>query len=153
MAQSSLTGGDNLKKYLEELSKKIGAGGVLRVGFLENATYPDGTPVPVVAAANEFGDPSHNRPPRPFFRTMLAQKSPGWGVKFGKILKATGYDLDQSMGLMGEMIKGELQQSIRDFTTPELADSTVAAKGFSKPLIDTGNMLNSVDYDIKDNQQ
>jgi hypothetical protein len=153
MVKSTLTGGDGIKKHLEELSKQIGGGGVLRVGFLENSAYPDGTPVPLVAAANEFGDPGHNRPPRPFFRIMLAEKAPGWGVKFGKILKATDYDLGRSLGLMGEMMKGELQQSIRDFVAPELAESTIAAKGFDKPLIDTGHMLNSVDYDIKGDQQ
>jgi hypothetical protein len=148
-----MTGGDRLKAYLEDLSKRIGVGTVLRTGFLENATYPDGTPVALVAAANEFGDPGQNRPPRAFFRIMLAEKAPGWGVKFGKILKATGYNLDQSLGLMGEMVKGELQQSIRDFVAPELAESTIAAKGFDKPLIDTGHMLNSVDYDLKKGDQ
>lgn len=84
---------------------------------------------------------------------MLAEKSPGWGVKFGKVLKATGYDMDRSFGLMGELIKGELQQSIRDFTTPGLSEVTIASKGFDKPLIDTGHMLNSVDYDVKRGDQ
>jgi len=33
--------------------------------------------------------------------------------------------------------------------SPTLAQSTVDRKGFSKPLIDTGNMLNSVTKVVK----
>jgi len=51
---------------------------------------------------------------------------------------------------MGELIQGELQGSIRDLTSPALAASTVRAKGFDKPLIDSGVMLRSVDFEVKD---
>ncbi len=53
-------------------------------------------------------------------------------------------------GWMGEHIKGQLQGSIRDLMEPALSPVTIAKKGFSKPLIETSHMLNSVDYDIKD---
>ena len=49
---------------------------------------------------------------------------------------------------MGEGIKGQLQQSIRDTNAPPLAPATVSAKGFAKPLIDSSNMINSVDYEV-----
>ena len=32
-----------------------------------------------------------------------------------------------------------------------LAESTIARKGFAKPLVETGHMLNSVDYEVKKN--
>ena len=51
---------------------------------------------------------------------------------------------------MGEHIKDQLQGSIRDLMEPALSPVTIAKKGFSKPLIETSHMLNSVDYDIKD---
>lgn len=146
----SLSGGDKLGQYLADLQKRLGEGGILRVGFLEDATYPDGTPVAYIAAVNEFGNPSTGQPPRPFFRNMIATQSPGWGVKLEKVLKATDYDVQRSLGLMGEVIKDELQDSIREFESPGLAPATIAAKGFSKPLVDTGHMLNSVDYDVKE---
>src|SRR5262245_47719483 len=50
-----LRGGDKLEAALREISRKVGKPGTLRVGFLSDATYPDGTPVALVAAANEFG--------------------------------------------------------------------------------------------------
>jgi len=166
-------GGDGLTSYFEQLAKKIGKGASVRVGFLEGATYPTsqkkalrnsykrrqrnniqgpiqgakgGTTVAEVAAANEFGDPAHKRPPRPFFRNMVAEKSPTWGKSLSNILKLNNLDVDKSMALMGEGIRGQLQESIRTFTTPGLAESTKKAKGFDKPLIDTAHMIQSADY-------
>ncbi|MGD9424004.1 hypothetical protein ACLHDD_02245 [Pantoea sp. NSTU24] len=147
---SSFSGGDALQKRLQELAKSLGDAKTLRVGFLEGATYPDGESVAMVAAANEFGDPGMNRPPRPFFRRMIEEKSPQWGDDIGKIAVAVKYDASTLFPLMGERIKEQLQGSIREFTDPALAPSTVSKKGFDKPLIETSHMLNSVDYDVKD---
>lgn len=149
---SAFSGGDALEAKLQELAERLGDGKLLRVGFLEGATYPEGESVPMVAAANEFGDPGHNRPPRPFFRNMIAQKSPEWGEDIGKIALAVDYDASRLFPLMGERIKGQLQESIREFTEPALAQSTIDRKGFNKPLIETSHMLNSVDYEVKDGE-
>ncbi|MEE9659117.1 hypothetical protein [Enterobacter cloacae complex sp. CARB60] len=147
---TTFSGGAALEAKLAELAEKLGDGKTLRVGFLEGATYPDGQSVPMVAAANEYGDPAMNRPPRPFFRNMIAEKSPEWPQDIAKIAEATGYDAEAMLGLMGEHIKVQLQGSIRDLMEPALSPVTIAKKGFSKPLIETSHMLNSVDYDIKD---
>lgn len=147
---TTFSGGAALEAKLAELAEKLGDGKTLRVGFLEGATYPDGQSVPMVAAANEYGDPAMNRPPRPFFRNMIAEKSPEWPQDIAKIAEATGYDAEKMLGLMGEHIKSQLQGSIRDLMEPALSPVTIAKKGFSKPLIETSHMLNSVDYDIKD---
>jgi len=147
---ASFSGGDALEKKLAELAESLGNAQTLRVGFLEGATYPDGESVPMVAAANEFGDPGMNRPARPFFRRMIAEKSPEWGNDIGKIAVAVNYDASTIFPLMGERIKEQLQGSIRELTDPALAQSTIDRKGFEKPLIETSHMLNSVDYDVKD---
>lgn len=144
------SGGEALEKKLAELAERLGESKTLRVGFLEGATYPDGESVPMVAAANEFGDPAMNRPPRPFFRNMIADKSPQWGDDIGKIAVATNYNTSTLLPLMGERIKDQLQGSIRDFYDPPLSPYTIKKKGNDKPLIETSHMLNSVDYDIKD---
>ena len=75
---ASISGGNKLEAALKAISAKINRPGTLRVGFLEGATYPDGTSIPMVAAVNEFGAPSRGIPPRPFFRTMVADKSSTW---------------------------------------------------------------------------
>lgn len=135
---------DSLKYKLETIAEKMA--GSVRVGFMEGATYPDGTPVAAVAYWNEYGGPE--RPPRPFFRKMIATESPTWADKMAALAKSKKYDGPAVLAMMGEDIKGALQQSINDFTDPPLAKSTVDAKGFAKPLIDTGHMLNSVAYEV-----
>lgn len=142
-------GGQKLEAALADLSKRLSKPATLRVGFLENATYPDGTPVAMVAAIQDFGAPGANIPPRPFFRNMVASKSPGWGPALAKNLKARNYDVTAALDAVGEGIEGQLQQSIQETNTPALAKKTVARKGFAKPLIDTSNMINSVDHDVK----
>ena len=148
---TTFSGGEALERKLKELAENLGDGKVLRVGFLEGAPYDKtGTPVATVAASNEFGNPANNQPPRPFFRSMIADKSPEWGNDLAKIAEAAQFDATEMLGRMGQHISDQLQASIRDFTDPPLSPVTVAKKGFSKPLIDTGHMLRSVAYDIKD---
>lgn len=142
-------GGAKLEAYLANLASKVRNPGTLRVGFLEGATYPDGTPVALVAATNEFGKPDKGQPPRPFFREMIREKSPGWGPSLAKLLVSTDYDANAALRLMGEGIKGQLQSKITTYVGPALADLTIAAKGFDKQLINTSHMLNSVDFDVK----
>lgn len=147
MVTKTLSGGEALMTRLKEIAESMG-GGAVSVGFMANATYPDGTPVAAVAFWNEYG--GMNRPPRPFFRGMISRESPTWGGKMAKLAKVTNYDGPRVLGLMGEDIKGALVQSINDFTTPGLASSTIAAKGFAKPLIDTATMIRAVDYEVKE---
>ena len=146
MAGHTLQGADGVAKALEEIAKRMG-GGEVAVGFMDGATYPDGTPVAAVAYWNEFG--KEGQPPRPFFRQMIAAESPAWPKKMAALAKATDYDGDKVLALMGEDIKGALQQNINDFQTPGLAPSTIEQKGFAKPLIDTSHMLNSIAYEVK----
>lgn len=148
---ASLKGGDALRRRLENIAKRLDGKQEVRVGFLEGATYPDGTPVATVAAANEFGRPDKGQPPRPFFRQMIEENSPNWGRQIGKLLKANGGDSAAALDAMGSVIKGQLQRSINQFTSPPLAPSTIAAKGFDKPLIETAHMLRSVDYEVVGN--
>ncbi|EPD6208791.1 hypothetical protein ACSCYG_005675, partial [Klebsiella pneumoniae] len=56
----------------------------------------------------------------------------------------------KSLALMGERIKGQIQSSIIAFSEPPNAKSTVDQKGFNDPLIWSGHMLNSVDYEVKE---
>ncbi len=147
---ATIKGGDKLARALADIGAKLGQHPTLRAGFLAGATYPDGTSVPMVAAIQEFGAPSRNIPPRPFFRQMIAAKSGEWPDTVKRALLAKDYDAAAALALTGEVIRGELQDSIRSFSGVPLAPSTVKAKGFDKALVDTGTMLNSVDYEVKE---
>jgi len=143
---ADVKGGERLKAKLAELGEKLGKGGQLDVGFLAGATEADGTSVALVAALNEFG--TGRMPPRPFMRPTVANNKSKWGPNLGTALKATNYDPMKSLDLLGEEIVGEIKQTINSVTSPKLAESTIARKGFEKPLIDTSTMINSVDKKV-----
>lgn len=144
-----LQGGDKLKGILEGIAAAATNAKEVRVGFLEGSTYPDGTPVAMVAAINNWGAPSRGQPPRPFFSQMVADKSPEWGPATGALLIANNYDAAKTLAQVGEAVAGQLRQSIVDFSSVPLAPSTIARKGFDKQLVERGIMLNSVDFEVK----
>jgi hypothetical protein len=149
----TFTGGDALERKLLELAHRLGKAETLRVGFLEGATYPDGTSVPMVAAIQEYGSPQRKIPSRPYFRNMINAKSPRWADSISKILPTVDYDAARTLALMGEGIAGQLRESIRKFDSVPLSPVTIAKKGFDKQLIDTSVMLNSIDYEIVDGSE
>lgn len=143
-----MRGGENVRRYLEHVADRVSRPATLRVGFLENATYPDGKPVAMIAAIQEFGAPRANIPARPFFRNMIAKKSKEWPSAVAGLLAANDFDLEGALDQAGFAIAGQLRQSIQQTNAPPLAQSTIDRKGHSKPLVDTGHMLNSVDHEV-----
>jgi len=146
---ASIRGGHKLDAALAEMATKIANPATLRVGFLSNASYPDGTPVAMVAAIQDYGAPSVGIPPRPFFRNMVADKRGEWPNAILLALKSARMDAKRALDVVGAAIAGQLRQSIIDTNSPALAESTIRRKGHSKPLVDTGHMLNSVDHEVK----
>ena len=147
---ATLDGGDKLTAALADIARAVRRGGTLKVGFLSGATYPDGKPVAMIAAIQNFGAPSRNIPPRPFFSNMITRRSGEWPAVIVEQLRATNLNVPVAMKRIGLLVKGQLQQSIRDTNQPPLAASTIRRKGFDKPLIDTGHMLNSVAFEWED---
>ncbi len=145
----TITGGKEIERHLQEIAEQLGGGGGVRVGFLEGATYPGGTPVAMIAAIQDFGAPGAGIPPRPFFRNMIEDKSPEWGAAIAQLMVDHNYDVAKVLALAGQAIAGQLRQSIVDTNAPPLAESTIARKGHSKPLVDTGHMLASVDFEVQ----
>lgn len=144
VVEGSLEGGKKLNKYLRELALRLGAGGEAKIGFLEGKTYPQeqgGLSVAQVAFWNEFG--TVKAPPRPFFRNMIEDQSPTWARKLGAAARYSGYRAKPTLEIVAADIKGHLVESINLLEEPPLADYTIEKKGFSKPLIDKGIMVDS----------
>ena len=127
-----------LKKY-SEMNASV------RVGVLENATYPDGTPVAMVAFWNEYG--TKTSPVRAFFRTTVSDQKKNWVLSVQNLMKMHD-DPKKVMGLMGEHMRGQIVQSINTWTDPPNAPYTVARKGFQKPLVDTGQLMRSISFEV-----
>ena len=81
-------------------------------------------------------------------RNTVAKHKAEWGPATARNLRATDFNVDKTLERMGQGIKGQVQQSINELREPPLAPSTIKAKGFDKPLIDTGYMLDRVDYNV-----
>jgi hypothetical protein len=145
---SSIKGGAKLESALAEIARKVSRPASLNVGFLEGATYPDGTPVALVAAVQNFG--SRTVPPRPFFDQMVADHKDEWPKVLGNLLMQTKYDPVKALNLLGFAMRGELQKSIILAPGPPLAAATIKRKGFDKELVDSGHMLNSADWEVKE---
>jgi len=145
---ASVTGGGKLAAALASIATKATKASEVSVGFLSDATYPSGVSVALVAALNEFGVPAHNQPPRPFFRDMIAAKSPEWGSAVAALIEANDYDAAKTLAQTGQAVKAQLQNSIQTFDRVPLAPSTAAAKGHGKQLVDSAVMVNSVDFRV-----
>ena len=145
---AELRGGRELQRKLRDLAQQVAIPAKLRVGFLANAKYPDGKPVAMIAAIQDFGAPGVGIPPRPFFRNMIAAKQREWPKAIAGLLRANDMDAAKALDFAGAAIAGQLRQSIIDTNAPPLKPATIARKGFAKPLVDTGHMLNSIDHEI-----
>jgi hypothetical protein len=143
--------GDDWRGRLRELQLRLGSNPYVKVGFPEGATYPEtGESLPMVAAINEFGAPSRNQPPRPFMRRTIEAHKEEWPRDLVTAFQQNEANVDTAFRIMGEKIKGQIQQSILDFWDPPLKnpERAIRRKGHAKPLIDTAFMLNGVTYEV-----
>ena len=127
------------------LSKYKDMNASVRVGVLENATYPDGTPVAMVAFWNEYG--TRTSPVRAFFRTTVSEQKKNWVLSVQNLMKIHN-DPKQVMGLIGVHMQEQIVQSINTWSDPPNSAYTIAKKGSSKPLIETGVLMGSISFEV-----
>lgn len=144
---------DSIEDFLNNVASQLDSK-QLKVGFIDGATYPDGTPVAMVAATNEYGRPENNQPPRPFFRNAIAEHESEWTDAIVRGIRA-GYPVDQVLEVSGAQIQGDVQESIAQLMAPPLAASTIAARkskgnNSTKPLVDTKVMIGDVNYEVSE---
>lgn len=144
---------DSIEDFLNNVASQLDSK-QLKVGFIDGATYPDGTPVAMVAATNEYGRPENNQPPRPFFRNAIAEHESEWTDAIARGIRA-GYPVDQVLEVVGAQIQGDVQESIAQLMAPPLAASTIAARkskgnNSTKPIVDTKVMIGDVNYEVSE---
>ena len=127
------------------LSKYKEMNASVRVGVLENATYPDGTPVAMVAFWNEYG--TRTSPVRAFFRTTVSEQKKNWVLSVQNLMKIHN-DPKQVMGLIGVHMQEQIVQSINTWSDPPNSAYTIAKKGFDKPLVETGVLMRSIKSEV-----
>lgn len=121
-----------------------------KTGYFETAKYADGTPVAYVAAIHEFGYPDGGIPMRATMRPTASEKGrPGgeWSQVAARGARAAlnGQTTPAAaLEALTLVAAGDVAKAISALTTPPLDPRTIAAKGFAKPLVETGLMLQSV---------
>lgn len=144
---------EKVEKLLDKLNKIANAPDLVSVGFPESKKYPDGTDLLVVAASNEFGTTDGRIPERSFLRAGILEKKnvikDFW--KKGKAAKLLMGELppEKALSLLGLQGQTIVQNKIRAIQDPPNAESTIARKESSNPLIDTGLMIQSVTYVVE----
>lgn len=96
-----------------------------------------------------FGGPI---PERPFFRNAMRENrakyrrslfSEGRKILTGELTTTT------SLNRLGLVAQGDIQQSIVSLQEPPNSPVTIALKGSSNPLVDTGAMRQAVTYELE----
>ncbi len=105
-----------------------------------------------VASVHEFGSADGHMPERSFIRATIDDNA--------KEIKALGKQLwmgvidgklsvTQSLEILGQKVVAMVRKRIRSRIAPPLDPATVARKGSSVPLIDTGQLVQSITYEVK----
>jgi hypothetical protein len=124
----------------------------IKVGVLDGAGESDeGVSLVEIAACNELG--TEHIPERSFIRSTFAAKQDEAARVAKKIASAIirGTPADVALELLGQWGAAAVKRTITsEDIPPPLAQSTIDAKGSSKPLVDTGQLVNSITYVVED---
>lgn len=139
-----------LKERVERMLRVGVSVGVHDAEGSQEAEGSDGATLSEVAAFNEFG--TENIPRRSFLADWADENAEQHKVLISKIARAVVQgklpSLEAGLNRMGLQFVGEIQQRIAAGIAPENAPSTIARKGSSTPLIDTGQLRSAITYQI-----
>lgn len=137
------------KQFMQMITELDGK--QVRVGFQRgDAADDNGVDMVDIAAWNELG--TSHAPSRPFLRKSVDDNHSRITSFFrGQIkrMMLENASADEILKQIGIFQKGLIQKTILDGDFEPNAPSTIARKGSSKPLIDTGRMMQSVNFVIK----
>ena len=143
-----------LRKVLLKLSRKR-----VRVGVLSskggNAMHDDEFTLIELAALHEFGSEDGHIKERSFIRSAFDGRFPR-GTTELKQVTAKLYEAvingrmteTQALEMLGAWGVGTVQANIKAGVKPDIKEATKRRKGSDKPLIDTGRLRQSINWDV-----
>ncbi len=142
---------------LEEMQKRMKAArgrSVVKVGIQEDAGQHKGEgdqlSVADVASFHEFG--TDTVPQRSFIRAPIQDGKVALQNLQATLLRRVilgSKTTEEALGLIGEAAQAEMINAINAGISPELEQSTINAKGSSTPLIDSGQLKQSIRYKVE----
>ena len=152
--QTSVSGGDRLGTKLRQIRERLMKNSGVLVGLpAGTGSYEDGAPIAVIGAVHEFGSADGTIPERSFLRVPLRQNAEDfksvWRAQISKVVEGE-LSMHQVMSQLGARAVAVSQEAISEGIAPGNAESTVKRKGSSKPLIDTGQLRQSITFIVED---
>jgi hypothetical protein len=143
--------------WLERLLKRYKDESVLAVGYPASETggisYPDGTPVTLVAAVNNYGSQSRGIPTRPFMeegaKAAIAGDAGDVAATLVPLLNEGKITIEEILKQMGPYAEASFKGVFTGHEWAPNAQSTIDAKGSAQPLIDTGLLRNSLTHVVR----
>lgn len=130
----------------------------LRVGVFGEDDSGGKASYVMIASVHEFGAIIDNGkgiitiPERSFIRSTFDEKQGEWmnflkqQIKLVCDFRVAPRD---ALERLGAKMVGDIQKKIRNLQSPPNAPSTIAAKGSSNPLIDTGGLRQRITYKVE----
>lgn len=122
----------------------------VKVGIQSDAKdYGDGVSVVDVAVWNEYG--TDKIPSRPFIRQCFRDNGDEAAAKFGELAQQviSGGNPKAGLSSIGQWYQDKMRRTLLTFPWSPNKPSTIAKKGSSKPLVDTGHLVNSIRYKVE----
>jgi hypothetical protein len=143
--------------WLGRLLKRYDSQEVLAVGYPASETgsikYPDGTPVVLVAAVNQYGSQSMRIPARPFMTEGATAALAGDAGKVAEtllpLLNSGKITVAQILKEMGPFAEASFKGVFTGVAWTPNSDYTIEKKGSSQPLIDTALLRNTLTHVVR----
>ena len=143
--------------WLAKLLKSYESNSVLAMGYPASETggikYPDGTPVVLVAAVNNYGSQSMRIPDRDFMGAGAVAAIAGDAGKVAAelvpLLNQGKITVEQILREMGPYAEASFKGVFTGVAWTPNADYTVFKKGSAQPLIDTGLLRNTLTHVVR----
>lgn len=146
---------DEIQKGLSELDKTYTKVGLPEGGKVEAPTQTGSKERTVtdiiylvqIGAWNEFGN--SKIPERSFLRSTTDEQRVNLERLKEKVYTDILYGIrtpKEALSVVGEFLTGKVKRKIQTLKVPQNAPSTIKNKGSSNPLIDTGQMVQSIQH-------
>lgn len=146
-----------MSAFMLRMRKAAKESGGVKVGVFDTGAREGGVSNALLAAIHEFGSPSRNIPETRFLRGTVEQHQAKY-IQMEKALfaRVTNGKLTarQALELLGQQAVADVKARVVSQTgMPSLKPETIRRKGSSKRLIDTGQLLNSITYQVQGDGQ
>lgn len=135
---------------IEAVLKRVKIPGTVDTGIIDAGKHVTGDiTVAGIGYAHEYG--TATLPERSFMRSTIKEKKKDIIALQKKLLKQIingKMKVETGLGLLGEFMADTIRQKIVSISSPPNTQATIDAKGSSNPLIDTGQLKNSITYEV-----